>query len=455
MKALKILKIALLVGVSLFIVMMLHPVETSQATNLSGMVGISQPWNIQPDSLDASGIAAPSCEPKIDIRKQEEGPDTRRFSSGSDVHYEIAVTNTGDVELSNVVVTDTLVMDCNHDIGSLAIAEVYTYTCEMPNVIQGFTNIAAVQGEGNGIKVFDEDPSTVEIEPSSKYNITVGFEDLRMVSESDFDYNDWVVSILTEMHGVYVAEDTIELEKITFNITPQARGAGLGHEFHLRFFSNTFEYDGVVELLIQDTTGNIPEPKIYTYTFPETTDFVINFDMDDPDTHTLHPCTCEAFGDHREGYVHNMRNTKQESVEFNGPARRTAVLSITFDTPVTFDLPSYAQHCQGLFFDPHLHVASEDPYDITRTPDIDDPNPERRILCVKDPNWQWPEERIRIDRAYPRVLWLGEPEFVNFDSELPWNQCNNSCVFDDERCVYKPCDVTSILYLPMMARYLP
>lgn len=450
MKVHKILKTSLLVGVSLFIVMMLHPVETSQATNLSGIVGISQRWSIQPDLINASVLADPSCEPNIDIRKQEEGPDTRRFPSGADIPYEIAVTNTGDVELSNVVVTDTLVMDCNHDVGTLAVAEVYTYTCVMPDVIEGFTNIAAVRGEANGITVFDEDPATVVIEPPP-YNITVGFEDLRLVSDSDFDYNDWVVSILTDLEGVYLDEDTIKLEKITFNMTPKARGAGLGHQFHLRFFSNTFEYDGVAELVILDRMGNPLKSEQTAFIADETHDFTINFDI----TEEAHPCTCEAFGDHREGYVHNMRNTKQESVEFNGPARRTAVLSITFDTPVTFDLPSYAQHCQGLFFDPHLHVASENPYDITRTPDIDDPNPERRILCVKDPNWKWPEERIRIDRAYPRVLWLGEPEFVNFDSELPWDQCNNSCVFDDERCVYKPCDVTSILYLPMMARYLP
>jgi hypothetical protein len=38
--------------------------------------------------------------PAIDIRKQAEGPDSRTINRGDDVTFEIAVTNTGDVDLT-------------------------------------------------------------------------------------------------------------------------------------------------------------------------------------------------------------------------------------------------------------------------------------------------------------------------------------------------------------------
>ncbi|MCB1877244.1 MAG: RICIN domain-containing protein, partial [Chromatiales bacterium] len=67
--------------------------------------------------------------PAIDIRKQEEGPDTRAFSAGSDVPFQIVVTNTGDVALSNVQVSDPLAPQCDATIGSLAIGASQSYSC--------------------------------------------------------------------------------------------------------------------------------------------------------------------------------------------------------------------------------------------------------------------------------------------------------------------------------------
>ncbi len=46
--------------------------------------------------------------PQIDIRKQEEGPDVRTFPVGADVPFEIEVCNTGDEDLTGVIVTDEL-----------------------------------------------------------------------------------------------------------------------------------------------------------------------------------------------------------------------------------------------------------------------------------------------------------------------------------------------------------
>jgi hypothetical protein len=103
--------------------------------------------------------------PSIDIRKQGEGPDSRSFPLGSDVPFEIVVTNTGYTDHTNVAVTDILVPDCDRVIGDLAAGETVVYSCTSPNVTASFTNEVCVTGEVfNCVQVGDCDHSTALIE---------------------------------------------------------------------------------------------------------------------------------------------------------------------------------------------------------------------------------------------------------------------------------------------------
>jgi uncharacterized repeat protein (TIGR01451 family) len=100
----------------------------------------------------------------IDIREQAEGPDSRTFSSGSDVPFEIVVTNTGMVDLANVAVADIVVPACDNTVGDLAAGVSVSYTCTAANVTESFENEACVSGESSeGVPVEDCDPSSVEI----------------------------------------------------------------------------------------------------------------------------------------------------------------------------------------------------------------------------------------------------------------------------------------------------
>ena len=117
------------------------------------------------------GLLAEDCDPSkvevlradIDIRKQAEGPDSRTVAKGSDVDFEIKVTNTGTADLTDVEVSDPLVPDCDKVIGDLAAGDSVTYSCTALDVIDEFTNIAFASGKANGIMVMDDDPSTVKI----------------------------------------------------------------------------------------------------------------------------------------------------------------------------------------------------------------------------------------------------------------------------------------------------
>jgi uncharacterized repeat protein (TIGR01451 family) len=137
---------------------------------LAGVLAISLPLAVgsanEQNPLQLSHIPGP-CDGGVEIRKEAEGPDTRTVASGSDVTFEIEVSNPCDHPLTDVVVTDALTPDCDRNIGTLAAGASVVYTCTALNVTASFTNVANVSGiftgdEGQSQRT-DSDPSTVEI----------------------------------------------------------------------------------------------------------------------------------------------------------------------------------------------------------------------------------------------------------------------------------------------------
>jgi len=106
--------------------------------------------------------------PAIDIQKT---PDQQTVDSGANVSFTITVTNTGDVALMNVVVTDPQCQvaptlqsgDTNGD-NILQTTETWVYTCTVNNVTQSFTNVATVNAQdGQGNTVSDSDDAVVTV----------------------------------------------------------------------------------------------------------------------------------------------------------------------------------------------------------------------------------------------------------------------------------------------------
>jgi uncharacterized repeat protein (TIGR01451 family) len=87
--------------------------------------------------LDSNGTAATSTDsefvdvitPSLAILKS---PDTQIAASGSSAPFAISVTNTGDVNLANVVVSDPLAPGCAQTIALLAVGASATIACTMP-----------------------------------------------------------------------------------------------------------------------------------------------------------------------------------------------------------------------------------------------------------------------------------------------------------------------------------
>ena len=76
-------------------------------------------------SPTADTAAVDVVDPSIEIQKT---PDLTAARSGDTVTFTITVTNTGDVAVTNVVVTDPLTSSCDATFASLGAGAIETYT---------------------------------------------------------------------------------------------------------------------------------------------------------------------------------------------------------------------------------------------------------------------------------------------------------------------------------------
>jgi uncharacterized repeat protein (TIGR01451 family) len=81
-----------------------------------------------------------------------------------DAKFTIKVTNTGDVALHSVTVSDPLSPNCNKNVGNLAAHTSQTYSCTKPAVTSNFTNVATASGiSPKGVHVHASDTANVKV----------------------------------------------------------------------------------------------------------------------------------------------------------------------------------------------------------------------------------------------------------------------------------------------------
>lgn len=239
---------------------------------------------------------------------------------------------------------------------------------------------------------------------TANWQTSVGFEDLPLLyGANDYDFNDWAVDI-----NGNVALNPINniLSKITFDFNPIARGAGFTHAFHLRIPAQTFHSDGTAVLTTYDANHNVSGTQTLPFTASSINDYVI-------------------FNNTLDVFPGSLVDTI-EGQPFVYP-QRFAKLSITFNSPFEFSFASYNfsdPHGVGMFFDPYLKVWNTG--DEIHTGDL-------RLLIVPSTGYLYPEERVRIDHAYPLVTYVpGNP--VNFLFPNGWWTSFNHCVYDGVPC---------------------
>jgi LruC domain-containing protein len=385
------------------------------------------------DSDDATVVIVGSGDndlPEIEVVKTADP--TIIQEPGGEVTFTVVVTNNS--EPTDPVIITSLEDDIHGDLdgqGTCSVPQTIqpgaSYTCEFTAMVEGeagdtetdTVTASGVDDEGNPVS--DSDDATVAIWkalykiylPSAENEkslsgvvpMTVGYEDLQFDREDmDFDYNDWVTNIDTKL---VINEDTKDLYRIDFIVLPRARGGKRSHAYHINIPANTFATNGTATLTIKDQNGNV----ISSTSTP--------FDASQANDYNVIPCTCDAFPVLGQ-IVNAIEGTAVEQ------SQRTAQLSIEFYSPGPFDL-SYlseenisAPHGTGLFFDPYIYVnAPEGGFEIHQG--------DLRLLSVPEITWMWPEERVRIDEAYPDVF--GDPPDFTFPDG--WWKNHNTCVYGD------------------------
>lgn len=153
-----------------------EPTVLADFVNVASVTGEDEEGNVVTDDDDAPvNVLAPA----IQIEKT---PDDQTVVVGQNATFTITVTNIGDVDLFNIVVSDPQVPGCDATVESLAVGESFSYDCTASTVFEQFTNVATVTGEDEeGNPVTDEDDAIVRVrEPSEGQLPVTGGENPRL-----------------------------------------------------------------------------------------------------------------------------------------------------------------------------------------------------------------------------------------------------------------------------------
>ncbi|HPH95894.1 MAG TPA: SdrD B-like domain-containing protein [Anaerolineaceae bacterium] len=243
------------------------------------------------------------------------------------------------------------------------------------------------------------------ISATQTWGVGLGYEDLPMLTRlNDFDYNDWYLTV--DGLNTYTSPSSGLLQRMDLNFTPRSRGAAYDHQFQIVIPASTFQSNGVAILTIRD--GDLNVISVQTIPFAGNAENVF----------TLFEHTSMA-----------LPGTGVNTIEGNAPVTplRFTSLSLTFSTPFPFTVSESSlssAHGKDLFFDPYLNV--QDTNDKIHAGDV-------RLLSVPSTVWLWPEETVRIDRAYPAVTFkASEPPVLTFPNQ--WWTSHNHCVVDGIAC---------------------
>ena len=158
---------------------------TSDFTNSATVVGTA-PANGTVTDTDTAFVDV--IHPALDISKT---PDMQTVIAGSVVTFTIAATNTGDVPLAPVNVSDPLVPDCNRSFASLTPGAKQVYTCALSNPTLDFTNIVTAVGIlPIGGAVSDSDPAQVRVPPVCAINVVAHWKFNEVVGPVYVDSSD-------------------------------------------------------------------------------------------------------------------------------------------------------------------------------------------------------------------------------------------------------------------------
>jgi len=137
--------------------------------NHASAVGTSPTGKKVSDADSAQVKVATFTPPSLPEIRIVKSPKLQTITFGGKATFRITVTNTGNVTLRSVKVTDPRSPKCNRTFGSMAKGASHTYTCTKGKVAKPFTNVATASGKSpSGQTVTDRDVAQVNIKKAPK-----------------------------------------------------------------------------------------------------------------------------------------------------------------------------------------------------------------------------------------------------------------------------------------------
>ncbi len=100
-------------------------------------------------------------DPRIDVQKL---PATQTVVQGGTANFTIIVTNTGNMPLTSVSISDPLAPACTGSLPNLAVSDSTTVTCSATDVTAPFTNVVTASGTAEGRVVTDTASADVVVD---------------------------------------------------------------------------------------------------------------------------------------------------------------------------------------------------------------------------------------------------------------------------------------------------
>jgi len=141
-------------------------------------------------------------------------PPTQAVVSGGTATFNVTVTNSGSVALTDVVTSDPKAPDCSKTIGSLSVGASYSYICTKTNVTVAFSNFISVVGRN---------PSHQDIWANTTVAVTLSTS-APHISISKTLYPTTFASLGQELSYVFVAKNdgNVSLTNVTITDTKVA-----------------------------------------------------------------------------------------------------------------------------------------------------------------------------------------------------------------------------------------
>ncbi len=131
---------------------------TADFTNTADVSGTDAAGNVVTDSDSAD---VDMIDPSISLAKD---PALQHLRAGETATFTLTVTNDGDSDLTNVVVSDPAAPDCDAGFATLAAGATETISCTVAGVTADFTNAADVVADAaDGGQVSDVDTADVNV----------------------------------------------------------------------------------------------------------------------------------------------------------------------------------------------------------------------------------------------------------------------------------------------------